>query len=180
MSRHLLVRFRLLSRRIRRFIVHKILHADDPPHRLALGVAIGMFMTFTPTVGVQSILVALTAWVLRANKLVGMPMVWISNPATIVPIYYFCYVIGHTILGSEGVEDGWWQRLAYPPQGWWNFVGFYWMNLMEIALPLWVGALVVGLCTAVPTYYLVYFLVRWYRIRRWGRLVPSVRKLPVL
>ena len=75
MSRHLLVRFRLLSRRIRRFIIHNILHADDPPHRLALGVAIGMFMTFTPTVGVQSILVALTAWVLRANKLVGMPMV---------------------------------------------------------------------------------------------------------
>ena len=84
---HVLARFRSPWQRVRHFVLHDILHADDPPHRLALGVAIGMFVTFTPTVGLQMVLVGVLAWLLRANKLVGLPVVWLSNPATVVPIY---------------------------------------------------------------------------------------------
>ena len=59
------------------------------------------------------------AWLFRANKAVGIPIVWVSNPATIVPIYYMCYWIGRTALRLEGVGMQWWAELTHPPLAWW-------------------------------------------------------------
>ena len=83
------------------WLVKRLLHADDPPHRLALGAAIGMFVTFLPLIGFQMALVVVLATLLRANKAVGLPIVWITNPATIVPVFYACYVIGRLMLGHR-------------------------------------------------------------------------------
>ncbi len=112
--RQILARYRLYSRRIRRFILHNVLHADDPPHRLALGAAIGMFVTFTPTIGFQMVIVVFLSWLMGANKVVGLPIVWLSNPATFVPLYYSCYVIGRSVLGWTPIGDAWWSELAAP------------------------------------------------------------------
>jgi uncharacterized protein (DUF2062 family) len=48
-----------------------------------------VFVAFTPTVGIQVIVLFLT-WLLCANKAISLPIVWLSNPATIVPIYWGC------------------------------------------------------------------------------------------
>lgn len=158
--------------RARRFVMHDVLHADDSPHRLALGVGIGMFVTFTPTVGAQMILTAFLAWLLRANKVVGLPLVWLSNPATLVPIYWSCYEVGRILTGGAKRGSEWWNEWAHPPEGWWPTVSFYWDKCAQIAIPLWVGGIVVGLAVAVPSYYLTLFMVRSYRLRRWGQLMP--------
>jgi uncharacterized protein (DUF2062 family) len=155
-------------------VLHHILHVDDPPHQLALGVALGIFMAFTPTVGLQTVFVLLFAWLLKANKVVGLPLVWITNPATIVPIYYTCYVIGRAILGHPGVGNQFWSELSQRPEGWWNTVTFLWKRLMEIAEPLWVGCILVSTIAGVVSYAVVYVAIRWYRAkRRSGRLAPS-------
>ena len=70
------------------------------------------------------------------------------------------------------MEAGWWAQLAKPPQGLWERVSFYWSRVMEIAAPIWVGSLVLGLVVAIPTYYAVYYAVRSYRLKRWGQLTP--------
>ena len=100
-----------MLRRARRYVVHDILHADDPPHRLSMGIAIGMFITFTPTVGIQMLLNVFLCWLCRANKLVGLPIVWISNPATLVFIYTGCYWVGVEILGQTPVSQEWFGAL---------------------------------------------------------------------
>lgn len=159
--------------------MHNMLHADDPPHRLALGVAIGMFVTFTPTIGFQMGLVVFFAWMLRANKVVGVPLVWISNPATLVPIYWFCYKVGATVIRSEAVNAQWWRGWAHPPAAWMPKVEFYWTRFIAIAWPLWVGGCVVGLVTGYPSYLSVYYVVRRYRMRRWGSLTrPMAAESP--
>ncbi len=173
--RHFRAAYRLQSRRVRRFVVHHLLHADDPPHRLALGAAIGMFVTFTPTIGFQMAIVVFLAWLLRANKVVGVPLVWISNPATLAPIFYPCYVVGRLILNYPSIGAAWWKELAHPPEGWSAGVAFYWTKLLEIALPLWVGCLVVGSILGYLTYHVVYRTVCVYRLRRWGQLTPPSR-----
>lgn len=160
--------------KVRHFVLHSVLHADDPPGRLALGAAIGMFVMFTPTCGFQSLLVVFSAWLLRANKAVGLPIVWLSNPATMVIIYYPCYVVGRTLLGRESIDSQWWRELRQPPSGWWPAVEFYWSQLLEVATPLWLGCLVVGTATAIPTYYSIYYVIRVYRLRRWGQLTPPI------
>src|SRR3990172_6945415 len=76
--------------RPRTFIRH-ILLADDTPHSIALGTAIGTFIGLTPTGGVQMLLVMLVAFLCRPlfrfNQIAALLMVYISNPLTAVPIY---------------------------------------------------------------------------------------------
>lgn len=181
--RHVLARYRLYSRRTRRYILHNILHADDPPHKLALGIALAMFVTFTPTVGLQMVLVFFLAWLLRANKVVGVPLVWLSNPVTIPPIFYFNYWVGSVVMGSQLNDFNWFVEsvrqaessaagAAWWGDGWWLRVSSYFNVLMEIAVPLWVGSILVALALGIPTYYLCYYSICWYRLKRWGQLVP--------
>ncbi len=174
LGRFLRKRYRRSKGRIKRFIVHNLLHADDPPHRLALGFAIGVFITLTPTMGFQMALVVFFAWIFRANKVVGVPLVWITNPATMVPIYYPMYYVGKVLLGHESIGWEWWKELGRQPptHGWWETAMFYWNKMMEIAAPLWLGCVLVGGALAVLSYFVVYYLVSAYRLRRWGQLVP--------
>ncbi len=170
--RHVRARFRLYVRRVRAFVSHNVLHADDPPHRLALGAAIGVFVMFTPTLGFQMLINVMLAWLLKANKAIGVLIVWISNPATFIPIFYPCYLVGRILLQREPVSETWWRQIADPPPGWWPTVAFYWSRILEIAVPLWLGGVVVGILMACPTYYFLYYSIRSYRLRRWGQLVP--------
>jgi uncharacterized protein (DUF2062 family) len=174
LRRHFQIAYRLQSAALREFVLRRVLHADDPPHRLALGAAIGMFVAITPTIGVQTILVVFLAWLLRANKAVGVPLVWISNPATAVPIYYPCYRIGLWILNRPGIPVQWWRELAAPPEGW-AALTFYWIKFVDIAWPLWLGCVLVGLAAGWITYRVVHLLVSLYRLRRWGELTPRLR-----
>lgn len=170
--RHVRARFRLYVRRARAFVSHNVLHADDPPHRLALGAAIGVFVMFTPTLGFQMLINVMLAWLLKANKAIGVIVVWISNPATFIPIFYPCYLVGRILLQREPVSEAWWRRIAHPPPGWWPTVAFYWSQILEIAVPLWLGGVVVGTLMACLTYYFLYYAICSYRLRRWGQLVP--------
>jgi len=158
--------------RVRRFIVHDLMHADDPPHPLALGVALGIFFAFIPFFGIQMVFVVLFAWLLKANKLVGAPLVWLTNPATIVPIYYLCYRVGIGILGQPSIGRERWAQLAEPPAGWAAATSFYWGGLYEIGMPILLGSVVVGFAAACPAYLITYRLICFYRMRRWGQLIP--------
>ena len=49
-----------------------IVMLDDTPHSIALGTAIGLFIAWTPTVGIHMILVVALALLFRANKVAGL------------------------------------------------------------------------------------------------------------
>ena len=159
-------RYHRHRQQLRQFVIHNLLHADDPPHVLALGMAIGILVAFTPTVGVQMLVAGFLSWLMRANKAVSVAVVWISNPATMIPIYWYCYRIGCAILALDPIGRHWWAELAAPPHGWWAAVKFYWSRFIEIAGPLWLGSFVVGSICGYVTYYAVYHAIRHYRLRR--------------
>lgn len=171
--------YRYVWQRLRELIVHSVLRLDDTPHRIALGVAIGFFVTWTPTVSVQMILVVALASVLKANKLVGVPFVWISNPLTIVPIYGPNYFIGSKLLGgrytwsaftaaverameaqanlpaAEGLLDQIWY--------WFQVIAQWERALRPIFPPLWLGSIIVALLVGSVTYMVTYYGVVAYR-----------------
>lgn len=62
--------------------------------------AIGLFLAFMPFPGhmLQAALVALLA---RVNIPVAALTTLTTNPVTMGPLYYFCYRLGSSILGSE-------------------------------------------------------------------------------
>jgi len=163
-------------KKLRDFVIFQVLHAHDPPHRLALGVGLGVFVAFTPTVGIQMLLVVCGAWLLKANKAVGLPVVWISNPATMLPIYYAFYWVGRQMLGGKELGAPWWEQLRNPPPGAWEAIMFYWSHFLQIAGPLWLGSLLIAAAVAIPSYYLTYFSVCRYRMKKWGSLQRPQRK----
>jgi hypothetical protein len=78
--------------------VHSVMHwlvgLRGSPEAIARGLAIGLFVAFTPTIGVQLILAAALATLLGASRAAALVPVWITNPVTIPPIYGFTYMVG--------------------------------------------------------------------------------------
>jgi uncharacterized protein (DUF2062 family) len=160
--------------RPRTFIRH-ILLADDTPHSIALGTAIGTFIGLTPTGGVQMLLVMLVAFLCRPffrfNQIAALLMVYISNPLTAVPIYWFSYKVG-TLFFAETVT---YKDFAHIFQ----YDGFaeWWHSLVTIArdvgAPLLVGSLIVATVCAVISYPATQVLVRLFRHPRPRRSLAS-------
>ena len=51
-------------------------------------------------------------------------------------------------------------------------MSFYWGRLYEVALPMMLGSVVVGFAAALPAYLVTYYAICFYRLRRWGQLIP--------
>jgi uncharacterized protein (DUF2062 family) len=170
-----------LWRRLKQIVFHNVLHLDDTPHRIAWGVFIGAMIAFTPTLGLQIVLYLLVTALLRANKVSGIPILFISNPFTAVPLYYTTWSIGAAVLhpqkevtratiktwlGNTGraLKHGGVERLL--DADFWSDTG---RLLASTGGELWMGALVCGLIVAPP----LYFLTRWgigtFRHLREGR-----------
>ena len=156
-----------IVKKIERFLVYRVLSINDSPHRIALGVAIGIFVTWTPTMGLQMMLTVALCFLLRANKFVGVPFVWISNPLTIVPIYGPNYFVGCRILDHPATDA--WKTLhrasTAATDGWLDRIGTWFDAIKPIFLELWVGSIVVGLVLGIITYFVVYSMVIIYRAK---------------
>jgi uncharacterized protein (DUF2062 family) len=95
---------RPLGERLRRAFRY-ILKQRGSPESIALGASIGVFLAFTPTVGLQMILAAVIATLLGASRAAAIPPVWITNPLTIPPIYAFTYGLGKWIVGGPPASE---------------------------------------------------------------------------
>jgi len=164
---------RYLAKKARDFFIYRVLGVNDTPHRIALGAAVGMFIAWTPTVGVQMLLTGLLATLLRANKVVGLPWVWISNPVTMLPIYYGNYRLGRVLLGGDWPE----LRLdkVASTAGWWQKFYVLLQETLVVAWPLWLGSFIVAAAMAVPTYFIMRWAVNFYRRHRHGRVIEDRR-----
>ena len=112
----------------------------------SLAVALGVFCAFIP-VPFQMLLAAIGAILLRVNILVAVPTVWISNPLTMGPMFYFCYLIGVAILNTPQTD------FAFE-------LSFTWLlnELSEIWQPFLFGCLVVGVTCSLAAFALLRLL----------------------
>ena len=78
----------------------------DTPHRIAWGFAIGMVINWLPIIGGQMLVAMGLSWLLRANVLASVPPVWISNPVTMLPIFWLQNQVGGLLVGRAiGWDD---------------------------------------------------------------------------
>lgn len=160
-------------RRIKNVIVNKILGLRDTPHRIAWGVFLGFVVAFTPTVGVQMMFYLAVATALRANKVAGMPVVWLTNPVTVVPIYYACWRVGAFVLGTDadpergqviidrlvGAEADFSLSRVLEYSFWAELANTMW----ALGAELWLGGTLVGMALGAVFYPITLFGVRAYR-----------------
>ena len=112
----------------------------------SVAVAIGVFCAFIP-VPFQMLIAAIMAIWLKASILIAVPTVWISNPITLGPIFYFCYLLGLEILGHE------YQNFDFE-------LSFDWLlnSLAEIWEPFLLGCLTAGVVCSLAAFLLVRIL----------------------
>src|SRR5215470_7219149 len=89
----------------------RLLAIDDPPERTALAFSIGVFIAFSPFLGLHTILATLIAFLFRFNKVAIYTGTFVNNPFfTLVPIIIGSYAVGAFVLGrpvkipDEGLE----------------------------------------------------------------------------
>lgn len=71
-----------------------VLKLRSSPRAIAGGLGVGMFVAFTPTVGIQIILAVIAATLCNVNRPAAIVPVWITNPVTVAPVYTFNYWLG--------------------------------------------------------------------------------------
>lgn len=118
------------------------------------GLTAGMFCAFVP-IPWQMLLAAIVAAWLRFNMPVAVAMVWITNPVTIPPIFYFNYRIGAWLLGRPTLD---W---AFEPSASWLL-----QRLGDIGWPLLLGSLAVGVVASTATFVVAHLLWRWRIVAR--------------
>lgn len=135
--------------------IRSLFNLNDPPRRLAMAFAVGVFIAFSPTVGLHTLSVFAVAWAFRLNTLVLFTAAFINNPWTIVPMYAFCLWFGILITGSN---------IATPDIPW-GEVGIrdLFLLLKPYLWPFVAGTLVIGTIAAVFSYVLFYWAVVRYR-----------------
>ncbi|NOX77009.1 MAG: DUF2062 domain-containing protein [Gammaproteobacteria bacterium] len=119
--------------------------------------SVGLFMAFVP-VPFQMVLAALGAIVARVNLPISVGLVWITNPLTMPPIFYFAYKVGTWILDTPTREIHFQLSVEWLTRE----LGLIWQ-------PFLLGCLVLGVVSAVLGNLLVRGLWRLQVRRNWRR-----------
>ncbi len=118
---------------------------------IALGAAVGLFVSYLPVPG-QSLIAAAAAILVRANLPLSVVLVWITNPLTIVPMYAPAYLLGSSLLGDDPVH--------HPVE--WTVAA-----LGHDLGALWLGCLLFGAALAALGWTLVHLYWRWHVRSSW-------------
>ena len=82
-------------------ILSLFLKQNGSPFFNAKGIAVGVFCGCFPFFGFQTILGLFLARVAKGNLFLAAIGTWISNPFTYVPLYYFNYKVGSSLLKNS-------------------------------------------------------------------------------
>jgi len=142
--------------------LRRLLAIDDPPERTALAFSIGVFIAFSPFLGLHTILATLLAVIFRFNKLAIYTGTFVNNPfVTLVPIILVSYAVGAFILGRPLTIPAEGMQLLKEPH---LFTGDYWRKLshhsLEILLPYSVGGILLSFICSLGAYPLTLRLLR--------------------
>lgn len=115
--------------------------------------AVGLFMAFIP-VPFQMILAAAAAIPFRVNLPLSVALVWITNPITMIPIFYGSYKVGTWILGI--VEKPFHFTLS---------IEWLTSGLLNIWEPFLLGCLVLGTISSLLGFIFVRLMWRWQIVK---------------
>ncbi len=135
----------------------KLFKINDSPHKIALGLALGVFSGFTPGIGLLTAL--FLALILRANRASAILGTLITNTWTSFLTFILSIKIGSAIMGIS------WKEVYVP---WvllikdFHFKGLFNLSVTRVILPVALGYLVVAAFFGILTY-LITILILSFR-----------------
>ncbi|HYP53181.1 MAG TPA: DUF2062 domain-containing protein [Pyrinomonadaceae bacterium] len=140
----------------------RLLSIDDPPERTALAFSVGVFIAFSPFLGLHTIMATLVALIFRFNKIAIYAGTFVNNPfLTLVPIIVASYAVGAFIMGRPlSLPEGGMALLRDPHL----FDGDYWRQLFahawDVLLPFSVGGMLLSVVCSLAAYPVTLKLLR--------------------
>lgn len=134
-------------------------------HSVARAFLVGIWFCLIP-MPFQMVAAAFFAIWLNANLPLSVALVWISNPVTMPPLFYFNYKVGAWALSRPVLDIDF--KLS------WSWIS---ERLLEIGVPLYLGSLIVATVTACMAYLTIQYLWR-RKIRTEWRMRHLVRRKP--
>jgi uncharacterized protein (DUF2062 family) len=153
-----------MSGRLRRaFLV--LFHVEDSPHRIALSFGLGVFIAFSPLLGLHTAIALGIALAFRLSKAAIIVGIYVNNPWTIAPMY-----MGGTLLGCYllGVSPDDLVHLRFDRHGW-EFYKSLAHQLEPYLWPFVVGNTLLGIAFGL----LAYSVLRRVLERRRRAAVPE-------
>jgi uncharacterized protein (DUF2062 family) len=177
-------------RRAAEYIGHRLKRLPDTPHRIALGFACGVGVSFTPLFGAHFLAAAFFAWILRGNILAALTGTFVGNPLTTPFMAAASLETGRMLAGkSDGFGDidsllhsageainGLWEAaqaiFGFGHGGWHKASIFF----SDIFLPYLAGSVITGPLGGLVFYVACKPLIIAYQARRRVRLLERARR----
>jgi uncharacterized protein (DUF2062 family) len=140
----------------------RLLALDDPPERTALAFSLGVFIAFSPFLGLHTILATLIAFLFRFNKVAVYAGTFINNPfLTLVPIIIASYAVGALILGRPlRIPDSGVELLRHPHLLTADYYHKLFLESDDIIWPFSIGGLTLSVVCSLIAYPVTSSLLR--------------------
>lgn len=89
--------------RASRYVMHRLTRLPDPAYKIARGIAVGVFVSFTPFYGLHFLISAALAWLIRGNVVAALLATFFGNPLTFPVIATLSVELGSWMLGQEHI-----------------------------------------------------------------------------
>lgn len=139
------------------------------------GLALGLFIAFTPTIPFQMTLAIIGALFLKVNLPIAIAACWITNPLTALPVYTTAWKLGKYMIDHIGIIHSFLSAHQFETKS---------AHLILNGIYLWTGSLVFSTLAAVLGGLLVFLLWKMPRLRlrrrkRRGSPVQSSSASPI-
>jgi uncharacterized protein (DUF2062 family) len=148
--------------RIETFL-RRLFALDDTPERIALAFALGVFLAFSPLLGLHAFLGLIFAFFFGLNRIALLLGVFVNNPWTLVPIYAAGTYLGGLLVGFPS-------RPPLPRFDWqavWS--DGFWVQLVgqwHLLKPLLLGSSILSVLAAALSYAAALYFIRHCRARQ--------------
>ncbi len=154
-------------RRAAVYLWRRLLRLDATPHCVALGFAIGVYVSFSPFLGFHLALSGLIAWLLGANVAASLLGNFLGNPVTYPLMWAAVYQTGALMMGKSSAIEL--MDLT--------MMKFDWASFWDVFVPFFIGGVPVGLVAGLVFYFPVKSAVKRFqavRRQRFFRMHPSL------
>lgn len=161
-----------------KYVKHRVIRLSDSSHKIALGLACGTAVSFTPLVGTHFIQAGIAAYFLRGNLLASLIGTFVGNPWTFPLLWWMSIESGSKIFSLFGISAKvnlpetmdfsiLWEIATHEP--------------LRLFLPWLVGGYLMALISAPISYFIFFNLVQGAKtakakakIRRMHRIAREV------
>jgi uncharacterized protein (DUF2062 family) len=141
-----------------RSLLRQLLHLGDSPDRTAGAFALGVFLAFSPFIGLHTVLGLAFAFLLRLNRVAVLIGVWTNTPWTLAPAISLGTAIGFVTLGTETKLSINWDSILSA-----DFWRHMWSDVENLLLPFFVGNLILSAVIALLAFVVARRILRRHR-----------------